>query len=104
VKQLSHTGRFQSDTIKRPWRLSNPKIKLLGKGVVENGFTVCSRIVVENEGLFLELAIKASPVLPGFEDCEIKALAIVGAEKVTVSLFADRVRTIHPSSLKSGHL
>jgi hypothetical protein len=84
--------------------LSYPKIQFLGKGVVENGFTVCRRIIVEDEGLFLELAVKAGPVLPGFEDRKIKALAVVGAEEISVSLFADRIRTVHSSSLKSGHL
>jgi hypothetical protein len=84
--------------------LTHPKIQLLGKGVVEHGLTVGGRIVVENQRLFLELAVKTGPVFPGFEDSKIKALAIVGAEEVPVPFFTDGIRTIHSASLQPGHL
>ena len=34
--------------------LSHPKIKFLGQGVVQDGFTVCRRVIVENQGLFFQ--------------------------------------------------
>lgn len=73
--------------------------------MVKHGFTVRGRIVVENESLFLKIAIEACPVFPGFEDRKIKALAIMGTEKVSISLFANGIRPIaFAASFKPGHL
>ena len=84
--------------------LSHPKIKFLGQGVVQDGFTVCRRVIVENQGLFFQWAVEACPVFPGFQNGKVETFTIMGAEKISISLFENGIRSVTSAAfLDPGH-
>ncbi len=66
--------------------------------MIEYGFAVCGRIIVENERLLFKFTIKAGPEFPGFQNGKIKALTIIGAKQVSIPFFINRIRAVVPTA------